>query len=102
RASAAGGPIAEDAGFWHAVTLARLGRSGVARDAWAAFLQRYPSSARAGEAPRALGWLQLGAGAGGPAAAPLPASPRGAAAAERVRTSARSGMDAVARASLGH
>lgn len=51
--------IAEDAWYWRAVALARGKRSDAARGAFAAFLDRYPGSPRAGEASAMLGWLLL-------------------------------------------
>jgi hypothetical protein len=50
------GPLAEDAWYWRAVALARQGGAGGAT-ALAQFLDRYPFSARRGEAAVMLGWL---------------------------------------------
>jgi TolA-binding protein len=49
--------LAEDAAFWHAVALARAHRRGEATTAFRDFLDRSPSSPRAGEANVMLGWL---------------------------------------------
>ena len=49
-------PLAEDAWFWRASALARA-KSADAATALAAFLARYPSSPRGGEASAMLGWL---------------------------------------------
>ena len=51
-------PLAEDAWFWQASSLARA-KSGSAAGALDAFLTRYPSSPRAGEASAMLGWLVI-------------------------------------------
>jgi TolA-binding protein len=88
-------PLAEDASFWRAVALARGKRGAEAVAAFRDFLDAYGPSARAGEASAMLGWLLVDArdydeaGRRFRAAAgdPSPA----------VRTSARAGLDALAR-----
>ena len=60
-ALAPAGPLAEDAWYWRAVALARAG-AGPGREALAQFLDRYPFSARRGEAAVMLGWLLLDGG----------------------------------------
>jgi hypothetical protein len=86
-------PLAEDASFWRAVALARGKRAG-AVDALGGFLDRYPRSARKGEASAMLGWILLergdvdGAERRFRAAADDPV--------QTVRTSARRGLEAVA------
>ncbi len=49
--------IAEDAGYWRAVALARAGQSAVAARAFDSFLAAWPGSTRAGEASAMLGWI---------------------------------------------
>ncbi|HEY5924748.1 MAG TPA: hypothetical protein VIV11_23875 [Kofleriaceae bacterium] len=51
-------PLAEDAWFWRASSLARA-KSGAAASAFDSFLSRYPSSPRVGEASAMLGWLVI-------------------------------------------
>jgi TolA-binding protein len=51
-------PLAEDAWFWRASALARA-KSSSAAGALDAFLARYPSSPRVGEASAMLGWLTI-------------------------------------------
>jgi hypothetical protein len=55
------GPLVEDAGFWHAVALARGKRSAEAVSAFRDFLDGHPHAARAGEASAMLGWLLIDA-----------------------------------------
>jgi TolA-binding protein len=55
-------PLAEDAAFWKAVSCARAGLDAEAAAVLAAFLDRYPASARAGEVSALLGWRRLAAG----------------------------------------
>ncbi len=57
-----GRDIEEDALYWRAVAVERTGDSAGARTLFAAFLDRFPSSSRAGEAAAALGGLLLDAG----------------------------------------
>jgi hypothetical protein len=58
RAAATGtGRMAEDAGYWQAVSLARAGQSARAARAFESFLGAWPSSTRAGEASAMLGWI---------------------------------------------
>ena len=54
--------IEEDALYWRAVAVGRAGDDAGARTLFAAFLERFPSSSRAGEAAAALGRLLLDAG----------------------------------------
>lgn len=51
-------PLAEDAWFWRASSLARAKSPG-ASDAFDKFLSRYPHSPRSGEASAMLGWLVI-------------------------------------------
>jgi TolA-binding protein len=57
-----GRDIEEDALYWRAVAVGRAGDGAGARTLFAAFLDRFPSSSRAGEAAAALGGLLLDAG----------------------------------------
>jgi TolA-binding protein len=57
-----GRDIEEDALYWRAVAVGRDGDAAGARTLLAAFLDRFPSSSRAGEAAAALGQLLLDAG----------------------------------------
>jgi len=57
-----GRDIEEDALYWRAVAVERAGDAAGARTLFAAFLDRFPSSSRAGEAAAALGRLLLEAG----------------------------------------
>ena len=93
RAAGAGGELAEDATFWRAVALHRAGRTDAALAAFVAFLDRYPRSARAGEAAVAAGWLELDAGGTDAAAAHFRAAADNPA--PRVRASAADGLRAV-------
>jgi TolA-binding protein len=88
-------PLAEDAWFWNATTLARAGRATAATDALEAFLGRYPRSPRRGEASAVLGWLLLDAGdvAGAEARFRAAADDR----VETVRASAKKGLEAISR-----
>ena len=56
-ALAPNGALSEDAGFWHAVAVARLHRRADAIAAFRSFLDAFPTSSRAGEASAMLGWL---------------------------------------------
>lgn len=56
------GALAEDAAFWHAVALARLGHDGEAEIALRSFLGDFRKSTRAGEASAMLGWLLVAKG----------------------------------------
>lgn len=87
----ADGPLAQDAAFWRAAALKRLGRSSEATAALRAFLKRWGAAARAGEARVMLGWLRLEAGALGEARTLFEAgvSDRSA----KVRASAQKGLD---------
>lgn len=58
----AGGPLAQDARWWHAVALGRAGREGAMRKALRRFITRYPGAARAPEAQVMLGWSLFAAG----------------------------------------
>jgi TolA-binding protein len=57
-----GDAISEDALFWEAVSLARARLPAEARGALAAFVSRFPRSARVGEASAMLGWMLLDVG----------------------------------------
>jgi TolA-binding protein len=57
--AAAQAALAEDACFWVGAAARRAGQTATARDALQRFLQRFPSSARAGEAAGLLGWILL-------------------------------------------
>jgi TolA-binding protein len=54
--------LAEDACFWAGAAAKRSGDTNTARAALAAFLQQFPSSARAPEAEALLGWILYDAG----------------------------------------
>jgi TolA-binding protein len=49
-------PIAEDAGFWRAISYQRAGKNLEALGALKLFLSRFPGSQRVGEASVMLGW----------------------------------------------
>jgi len=55
--SARGDALAEDACFWVGAAANRAGQSSAAREALTRFVQKFPSSARVGEASALLGWL---------------------------------------------
>lgn len=55
--AARGDALAEDACFWVGAAANRAGQSSTARSALADFIQRFPNSARTGEASALLGWL---------------------------------------------
>ena len=57
-----GRDIEEDALYWRAVAVGRAGDAAGSRTLFAAFLDRFPSSSRAGEAAATLGRLLLDAG----------------------------------------
>jgi ferric-dicitrate binding protein FerR (iron transport regulator) len=87
-------PLAEDAAFWRCVALSRTGDSRAADRALDAFVHRYPTSARAGEASVMLGWLRVGSGETDTARSLFE---RGAQdPTERIRASARRGLDRLA------
>jgi hypothetical protein len=56
------GPLAEDAGFWYAVALARSGQPTLAGNAFRDYLDAFPTSRRVGEASAMLGWILVDAG----------------------------------------
>jgi len=94
-AEAPTGPLADEAAFWRATAIARGGGSARAIAAFEAFLVKY-RTARRGEASAILGWLLVDAHRGEEAAPLFRASaddPR-----EGVRSSARDGLAAIARA----
>lgn len=91
-AGANDGQLAEDALFWRGVALDRAGRFAGARQALSDFLARYPDSDRKGEASAILGWLLLHAGERQEARNRFTAALGDPA--ERVRNSARAGLDA--------
>lgn len=55
-------PLVEDATFWHAVALARSGKTTQAKNALNLFISIYPRSPRKGEASVMLGWILVRAG----------------------------------------
>ena len=55
-------PLAQDAGYWRAIALARCQRRAAARQAMREFIARYPGSSRAGELSVMLGWSLIEAG----------------------------------------
>lgn len=89
------GPLAEDAGFWYAVALARSDQQALAGAAFRAFLETYPRSRRVGEASAMFGWILVDTGNHREAAV------RFRAAADdrdpKVRDSAAAGLAAVAK-----
>jgi TolA-binding protein len=86
-------PLAEDAWYWRAVSLARSNQSAAARAAFAAFLEHYRSSPRAMQASAMLGWLLFDAG--DLAGAELRFQAAAGDTAGPVRDSANQGLDAV-------
>jgi TolA-binding protein len=56
-AASTGGPLADEAAFWRATSLARGGRSDEAVAAFRKFVTAYRASPRRGEASTILGWL---------------------------------------------
>ncbi|MEJ7598979.1 MAG: tetratricopeptide repeat protein [Kofleriaceae bacterium] len=87
--------LGEDACYWAGVAAKRAGQPAAARSALARFIERFPSSGRAGEASALLGWLLYDAG-------DLDAAERRfkRAASDRVPTvksSAERGLEAIAR-----
>jgi hypothetical protein len=97
-ADAPTGALAEDARFWHAVALARAHHDAAAITAFREAIDEHPGSSHAAEASAMLGWLLVDA------KQLAEARERFAAAADdandRVRSSARAGLEALARA--GH
>jgi TolA-binding protein len=93
--AAPGGPLADEGAFWRAVATARAGRSAQAIDLFREMIDQYPASARRGEAGTMLGWLLVDDGRAGEARAQFQAA--GADPSERVRASARRGMEAAER-----
>jgi TolA-binding protein len=61
QALAPTGSLAEDAGFWYAVALARANQPALAITAFRDYLDAFPTSRRAGEASAMLGWLLVDA-----------------------------------------
>lgn len=59
RAAVAAGsqPLAEDARYWHCISLARTGNRAQAKVVLRQFLQRYPRSLHHGELASVLGWM---------------------------------------------
>jgi hypothetical protein len=88
------GPLADEAAFWRATSLARSGDSPRAIEAFRHFVGKYRSSPRRGSASTILGWLLV------EAHRPEEAAPLFRAAIddpdESVRLSARDGLDALA------
>jgi len=89
------GPLADEAAFWRATSLARGGHPEKAVPAFQEFVRKYRSSRRLGEASTILGWLLVDAHRTEEAAAYF----RGAVsdADGNVRRSARDGLRAIAR-----
>lgn len=98
RSASSTGALADDARYWHAVSLARAHHDAIAITAFREAIDEHPGSSHAGEASAMLGWLLVDA------KDLVEARARFAAAADdandRVRSSARAGLDALARA--GH
>jgi len=90
------GRVAEDAGYWQAVALARAGHSAKAARAFDSFLAAWPSSTRAGEASAMLGWILFDARDYQGAARRFRAAVKDPAA--RVRKSAADGLNAIRQA----
>ena len=89
------GPLADEGAFWHAVATARAGRSAQAIELFREMIDQYPASARRGEAATMLGWLLVDNGRADEAHAQFQAA--GADPSERVRASARRGLEAAGR-----
>ncbi len=88
-----GDAIVEDALFWRGVALARAGEKAQARAVLAAFVARFPRSARAGEACASLGWLRVEAGDLAGARALFERAARDPS--DKVRASARAGLQQI-------
>jgi TolA-binding protein len=87
------GGLVEDARYWQGVALARAGDARPAQEALAAFVARFPSSPRAGEASVILGWSLVRAGGPGAREQARAAFARAARdPADRVRASAQEGL----------
>lgn len=88
-------PLGEDACYWAGVAAKRAGQAAAARSSLARFLDRFPSSARTGEASALLGWLLYEANDldGAERRFRRATSDR----APTVRTSAERGLEAIAR-----
>jgi TolA-binding protein len=56
------GPLAEDGAYWHAVAVARAGRSAEAIGAFRGFLAEFPRSNHVGAAAAMLGWMLVDTG----------------------------------------
>ncbi|HEY2729148.1 MAG TPA: tetratricopeptide repeat protein [Polyangia bacterium] len=93
------GPLADEAGFWRAIALARGKKNAEAVPAFRAFLATYPASPRRGEASAILGWLFVDAHRMEEAAALFRTAAQDPH--ESVRASAREGLGAFARSSAG-
>jgi TolA-binding protein len=89
------GPLADEGAFWRAVATARAGQAAPAIDLFHEMLERYPASARRGEATAMLGWLLIDAGRRDEARAQFRAADRDPS--DRVRASARRGLEAIDR-----
>lgn len=89
------GPLADEGAFWRGVATARAGRSALAIDLFREMIDQYPASARRGEAATMLGWLLVDNGRADEARAQFQAA--GADPSERVRASARRGLEAAER-----
>ena len=89
------GPLADEGAFWRAVATARAGHAAQAIDLFHEMIDRYPTSARRGEAAAMLGWLLIDAGRPDEARAQFRAADRDPS--DRVRASARRGLEAIDR-----
>ena len=89
------GPLADEGAFWRGVATARAGRSAQAIELFREMIDQYPASARRGEAATMLGWLLVDNGRADEARPHFRAA--GADPSERVRASARRGLEAAER-----
>ncbi len=89
------GPLADEGAFWRAVATARGGHAAPAIDLFHEMIDHYPASPRRGEASTMLGWLLLDAGRPDEARAQFRAADRDPS--DRVRASARRGLEAIDR-----
>ncbi len=89
------GPLADEGAFWRAVATARAGRSALAIDLFREMLDDFPASSRRGEAAAMVGWLLIDAGHADEARAHFRAADSDPS--ERVRASARQGLEVIDR-----
>jgi hypothetical protein len=90
-AQSGGDAISEDASFWQAVALARAKMPDEARVTLLHFVSRFPGSERIGEASAMLGWMLLESGDAEGARRAFERAKNDRV--DRVRTSARSGLE---------